>query len=195
MIKINLLAEKKPAKEKGPIITIEPGEKKWKAYLLIGILALSIIFIGWQWFRLERKTRHLISENAKANDELRRLEDVRKKRDLYQKQRDLLERKINILLKLKKAQTVPVHILDQISRNLPDFLWLESISEKSYVITIKGKATTYTAVSNFYNNLNTSPFFINVTLGQTKEVSEGVSFTLRCTFTMEKEGAEAKTET
>ncbi len=194
MIKINLLAEKKPTKEKGPIITIEPGEKKWKAFLLIGIIAVCIIWIGFRWVSLNAQTSHLESENEKADKELVRLEEVRKKRDLYQAQRDMLEKKINILLKLKKAQTVPVHILDQISRNLPDFLWLDSLSEKSYVITIKGKATTYNAVSNFYNNLSHSPYFTNVTLGQTKEISEGVSFTLRCTFAMEKESAEVKKE-
>jgi Tfp pilus assembly protein PilN len=187
MIKINLLAEKKPTKEKGPIITIETGENKWKAFLLIGILLLVIIIIGWYWVSLETQTRHLISENEKADKELKRLEDVRKKRDLYQQQRDLLERKINILLDLKKAQKIPVHILDQISRNLPDFLWLTSISEKGSVITIKGKATTYNAVSNFYNNLDRSPHFYDVTLGQTKEISEGVTFTLKCTFTLERE--------
>lgn len=194
MIKINLLAEKKPTKEKGPIITIEAGEKKWKAYLLIGVLILCIIIIGWHWISLGNQTRHLISENEKADKELKRLEDVRKKRDQYQQQRDLLERKINILLKLKKAQTVPVHILDQISRNLPDFLWLDSLSEKSYVITIKGKAITYNAVSNFYNNLNKSAYFTSVTLGQTKRISEGVIFTLRCTFVMGRESPEANKE-
>lgn len=190
MIKINLLAEKKPTKDKSPIITIEAGEKKWKAFLLVGILLLCILFIGWRWVSLESQTRHLISENEKADKELKRLEDVRKKRDLYQQQRDLLQRKINILLTLKKAQTVPVHILDQISRNLPDFLWLDSLSEKGYVITIKGKATTYNAVSNFYNNLSESTHFYDVTLGQTKEISEGVSFTLKCTFAFKKEVTE-----
>ncbi len=190
MIKINLLAEKKPSKEKGPIITIETGEKKWKAFLLVGILLLAIVIIGWRWMNLETQKRYLISENEKADQDLKRLEDVRKKRDLFQQQRDQLERKINILLELKKAQKVPVHILDQISRNLPDFLWLTSLSEKGYVITIKGKATTYNAVSNFYNNLNKSPHFYDVTLGQTKEISEGVSFTLKCTFTLEQQSPE-----
>lgn len=194
MIKINLLAEKKPSKEKGPIITIETGEKKWKAFLLVGILLLAIIIIGWRWMSLETQKRYLISENEKADQDLKRLEDVRKKRDLFQQQRDQLERKINILLELKKAQKVPVHILDQISRNLPDFLWLTSLSEKGSVITIKGKATTYNAVSNFYNNLNKSPHFYDVTLGQTKEISEGVTFTLKCTFTLEQQSPEKAQE-
>ncbi|MEW5805930.1 MAG: PilN domain-containing protein [Acidobacteriota bacterium] len=195
MIKINLLAERRPAKERAPIITIERGEGWWRGLILIGIIVLSFIVVAGWYYSLDRQTRRLKAENERADKELKRLEEVRKKGDLYQKRRDLLERKVNIILQLKKNQTVPVLILDQISRNLPDFLWLDSLSEKSNVITLNGKATTYTAVSNFYNNLNQSAYFNNVSLGQTKEIPEGVSFQLSCTFVPEgKQPQEATKE-
>ncbi len=63
-----------------------------------------------------------------------------------------------------------MHILDQLSRNLPDFLWLEKMNANNNQITITGKATTYNAVTNFYNNLSRSGFFQDVTLGRTFEV-------------------------
>ncbi len=192
MIKINLLAERKPSREKAPILTVSEGEGTWKMYILLAIIAIVILGIGWRWFSLEQKTKSLKAAHVEADKELKRLEEVRKKGDLYQKQKDLLERKVNLILDLKRNQTVPVHILDQISKNLPDFLWLDSLSEKNYVLTINGKATTYTAVSNFYNNLDKSSYFQDVNLGQTKEVTEGVSFALSCRFVPEGKKEETK---
>ncbi len=192
MIRINLLAERKPSREKAPILTVSEGEGTWKMYLLLVIIVVVILGIGWRWYSLERETKRLQAAHAEADKELKRLEEIRKKGDLYQKQKDLLERKVNLILDLKRNQTVPVYILDQISKNLPDFLWLDSLSEKNYVLTINGKATTYTAVSNFYNNLDTSSYFQDINLGQTKEVTEGVSFVLNCRFVPEEKQGETK---
>ncbi len=75
-----------------------------------------------------------------------------------------------------------MHILDQVSRNLPDFLWLESMSANNNQISISGKATSYNAVTNFYNSLSDSGLFANVSLGRTFEVQEGVAFSLTCAF-------------
>ena len=120
------------------------------------------------------------------DDELKehrkRLEAAIKKSEEYERQRDLLARKITLITDLKKQQEVPVHILDQVSRNLPEFLWLDTMSASDNNISISGKATTYNAVSNFYSNLTTSGFFGEVTLGRTFEVPEGVSFSITCTF-------------
>jgi len=69
-----------------------------------------------------------------------------------------------------------------VSRNLPDFLWLESMSVNNNQITISGKATSYNAVTNFYNNLSDSGFFASVSLGRVFEVQEGVAFSLTCGF-------------
>jgi len=94
----------------------------------------------------------------------------------------LLERKINLITDLKRQQAVPVHMLDQISKNLPEFLWLESMQANNNQINIVGRATTYNAVSNFYNNLNGSGHFAGVTLGGASEVPEGVTFNLNSAF-------------
>ena len=77
---------------------------------------------------------------------------------------------------------MPVYILDQVSKNLPEFLWLDRMSASTNEINISGKATNYNAVSNFYTNLSDSGFFSNVSLGRTFEVPEGVAFSLSCNF-------------
>lgn len=183
MIKINLLAERKPTRAKvSKAIKLE-GAGSGSNILLIGIFLIGVLVAGGWWWMLSSETADWQQKLVEADAELQRLEPVIKKSDQYEAQRQLLARKINLITSLKARQEVPVYILDQISRNLPDFLWLESMKANNNQITIGGKATTYTAVSNFYTNLTDSNYFEDVGLGRTFEVPEGVAFSVNCRFT------------
>jgi len=182
MIKVNLLAERKPVKAKQTSSLKLEGVGGSQNLLLSGILLLGFLVAGgWAWSR-QVAIKDLQEQNRKADAELQRLVEIRKKGDLYKKQKELLERKINLITDLKKKQSVPVHILDQISRNLADFLWLDSMAVTGSKIAIAGKGTTYTAVSNFYNNLAACGWFDDVVMGKAAEIPEGVGFSLTCTF-------------
>ena len=183
MIKINLLAEKGQTKAKVSPTTIQTeGMGSGQNLLLMGLLVVGVLISGGWWWSLKGTTAQLKNDIEVADAELERLSEVRRKRDEYTRQKELLERKIELITNLKKQQAAPVHILDQISRNLPDFLWLETMTSTANAISVSGKATTYNAVSNFYGNLNDSGYFLDVTLGRTFEVPEGVSFSLTCRF-------------
>ena len=192
MIKINLLAERKAAKAKAPAaFKLEMGGSQ--NVLLAGILVIGfLVAAGWSWARSAELGR-VQHQKQEAEAELKRLEDVRKKAEAFKKQKELLERKINLITELKKKQAVPVHILDQVSRNLPDFMWLDSMTASSNAVSIAGKATTYNAVSNLYDNLRASGQFTDVVLGKTNEIAEGVSFSLTCRYA--PPGAAANPET
>ena len=181
MIKINLLAERKAAKAKAPsTLKFEMGGSQ--NFLLVGILLLgALVAGGWSWSRVSELSR-VRREKTADEAELKRLEEIRKKAEAFKKQKELLERKINLITDLKKKQAVPVHILDQVSRNLPDFMWLDSMTAASNAITIVGKATTYNAVSNLYDNLRASGQFTEVVLGKTSEGQDAVSFSLTCKY-------------
>ena len=181
MIKINLLAERKAAKAKAAAsFKFEMGGSQ--NLLLAGIIVVGLLVAGgWWWARVSELNR-VRQAKVTAQAELKRLEEVRKKAEAFKTQKELLERKINLITELKKKQAVPVHILDQVSRNLPEFMWLDSLTANSNAINIVGKATTYNAVSNLYDNLRASGQFSDVVLGKTVEIAEGVSFSLTCRY-------------
>jgi type IV pilus assembly protein PilN len=183
MIKINLLAERKQAKTKAPSAIKVEGMGSGQNLLLVGLLLLGFIVAGGWWWMVSNDLKSWRQKHVEADRELERLAEIRKKGEEYKQRKELLARKIDLITELKKRQAVPVHILDQISKNLPEFLWLDSMSANNSRISISGKATTYTAVSNFYENLNGSGHFGQVNLGRVFEVPEGVSFSLTCNFT------------
>jgi Tfp pilus assembly protein PilN len=183
MIKINLIAEKKAAKSKVPSSLKLEGSGGAQNLLLVGILLIGVVIaVVWTW-SLNSTLDDLYRQHADADQELKRLEAIRAKGEEYKEQKELLARKIDLITSLKKQQEVPVHILDQVSKNLPDFLWIDRMNANNDAISIGGKATTYNAVSNFYQNLTSSGYFVEVTLGRTYEVAEGVAFSLTCKFT------------
>lgn len=183
MIKINLLAERKkqPSTSSRKKIQFDGGQGARQG-LLASIVILGLVVAGWMWWSAKSDISRLQEEHRAADRRLEELEEVRKKGDQFTARKELLERKIQLITELKRRQEVPVHILDQVSRNLPDFLWLDSMNASQSNISIVGKATTYNAVSNFYRNLTDSGYFTNVNLGRTFEVAEGVSFSLTATF-------------
>ena len=193
MIKINLLSEKKkkPTKSRSePRFDME-GMGSGRNVVLIGVLIIGmLVAVGW-WWTLDRSISEWQTRIEEADQELKRLEVAIGKSEEFEAQKELLTRKITLITDLKQQQTIPVHILDQISRSLPDFLWLESLSANDNRITIQGKATTYAAVSNFYGNLSDSGYFGAVELGRTFEVNAGVSFSLTCNFAAQNVAAGA----
>jgi len=195
MIKINLIAEKKQTKAK-PATTglkLETGSGG-RNVLLVAILVVGFgVAAIWTW-SVTSTLKDWEVKHREADAELQRLEEVRKKGEEYKVRKELLARKIDLITELKKKQEVPVHILDQISKNLPDFLWLERMTASDNALSIVGKATTYNAVSNFYNNLEDSGFFTNVALGRTYEADEGVVFSLSCAFVVPQQAQQPPQE-
>ena len=184
MIKINLLAEKKAPKAKAAARP-RSGRSLSGAQnlLLMGIVLVGVVASAGWWYMLNHRLVELSRKHVVADRELERLEEVRRKGEEYKLQKELLARKIELITQLKKQQAVPVHILDEVSRHLPDFLWLESMTANQNQIGLTGKATNYNSVSSFYQNLTDSGYFTNVTLGRTFEVPEGVAFSLSALFT------------
>jgi type IV pilus assembly protein PilN len=183
MIKINLLAGAEKVKARAvKTPRFEGVGTLGQNVLMAGVVILALLFIGWRWYSLESESRRLRVEISKAQAEKERLQAIIKKGEEYKAKKELLERKIALITQLKRNQSGPVHLLDEVSKQLPDFLWLDNMNESGATVVIMGKATTYNAVSNFYNNLTGSRYFNNVVLGTITAIPVGVTFSVTCQF-------------
>jgi type IV pilus assembly protein PilN len=191
MIKINLLATAPQGKVRAPKAPrLEVGDLGQNV-LMTGVVLLAVLFIGWRWYDLASEARRLQREIAAAEEEKRRLQEIIKKGEDFKAKKELLQRKITLITQLKRNQSGPVHLLDEVSKQLPDFLWLDTMTESGFNIQIQGKATTYNAVSNFYNNLTGSRYFQNVTMGAITAIPVGVTFSVTCQFVPHPAGTPA----
>ena len=180
MIRINLI-------EKRDAVATPKAARPKISVGFVGALSVLLVVAGfgaaaYQWWRLDQREKKLTTDIAAADQELADLKKVLQTMGEHQTKKKELEHRVELISNLKRRQNVPVQLLDMLSRQVPDFLWLESLDERSGAISLKGKATTYNAVSNFYNNLRDSGCFADVTLGATSKAKEGVSFALSCKF-------------
>ncbi len=183
MIRINLIAGTQQGK--GSSISLPRFEGTGAVgqnMLMVGVVVLALLCVGWRWHSLSSEQGRLRTDVVKAEQERERLKAIIKKGKDYKAKKELLERKISLITDLKKQQQGPVHLLDEVSRQLPEFLWLQTMNESGSKVQMKGSATTYNAVSDFYNNLNGSAYFQDVVLGTISVAPAGVTFSMKCTF-------------
>jgi len=161
MIRINLLApsERVVAKKKGVGIQLA-GQKLTIACSVI--LVLTVLLIGWRYWTLTRTSSELDSEIAAAQEETARLHSVIQQVQQFEQRRAQLQQRVVLIEQLRKGQTGPVHMLDQVSRALPGMLWLTELKQNEKVpgeVVIDGRCTTLTGLSDFVSNLEASGYF------------------------------------
>jgi type IV pilus assembly protein PilN len=79
----------------------------------------------------------------------------------FEQRRAQLQQRVALIEDLRRNQTGPVHMLDQISRALPDMLWLIDLKQGTdpNEVLIDGRVTSLTGLSDFVANLEASGYF------------------------------------
>lgn len=183
MIKINLLAEARAEKvARAPLVSMGTGSIN--NYIVLALLFVAIAYVGITYWKLSATLSRLQAEVSEANREYERLKPIIAEVEQFKKKNADLKRKIEIIEKLKANQYGPVRIMDEVSKALPEMLWLTSMDLKDATLTIQGQAFNENAVANFIANLAGSPFFQEPSL-QIMQQDRGnlFSFNLSCNFT------------
>lgn len=156
MVKINLLAEgKRPIiarRAKQPLLQLSGANA---ANIVLAAVAVASLLAAATWyFLLERNIKRKAAEIAVAQKEVDELQQVIKEVEEFKRRRDELTRKVQIITDLKNNQRGPVQIMDEVSRALPELLWLTRMDVSASAINFQGTAMNMSAVANFIENLD-----------------------------------------
>src|SRR5205814_5730556 len=75
---------------------------------------------------------------------------------VFENRKSTLEQRVALIERLRQGQTVPVQLLDHISRSVPDMLWLTDLKQEGQFVTIEGRSTTLIGLSDFVGNLGSN---------------------------------------
>ncbi len=188
MIRINLLATERRAAK-----AAAPGFQAGQKMMVIGslILVLTAVGVGWRFWALGQQKSEVARQIEVSKREEARLQEILKQVEEFQNRRKMLEARVALIDELRKGQTAPVHMIDQVSRALPDMTWLTSVQQSSYTLTLQGRCLTLTSLSDFIGNLEASRYFIRPVEIIESAVIPGdaggpelIQFTIRGTFQM-----------
>lgn len=116
--------------------------------------ACAVVFLGWQFLSAQNNTQlERNSRLEKANADLdKQIADIK---DLKDQINNVLERK-HVVENLQTNRSQAVVILDELSRQLPEGIYLKSIKQTGNLITIDGVADTNARVATLVRNLSVS---------------------------------------
>jgi type IV pilus assembly protein PilN len=153
VIRVNLLGVERQ-KTRKPLLAIDPGQSV--TVLCSLILVAAVLLIGWWYWSLSGETAQVEAEIAAAQQEAARLQPILAEVQQFEQQRTQLQERVTLIEQLRSGQSLPVQLLDHVSRSVPDMLWLTELSQQDNQLTIQGRSTTLISLSDFVGNLATS---------------------------------------
>jgi type IV pilus assembly protein PilN len=189
MIRVNLLGTKEAPAGGGTIMDVGPvgggggGSEKKGILVAVAILGLAVAAIVVQFLSATRQKNQLEEEINQLTAEKNRLAPIILEVQKYQAKLAELEEKEKLIERLKSEREGPVRMLDSLSAELPDFVWLTQLQQRGNQVTIDGMAASYVSIADYIRKLEDSDWFQNVELVDakvdTRQEQEFTQFQLR----------------
>lgn len=166
MIKINLLEverERRPkaAAARGGVPTM---------LLALLIIGASVVAFVLYYLAISNRLSSLLTDVQQKRIRKKELEPYIKRVDELEARKLELAKKNNAIEQLRSQRTIPVHILDEVSRSLPEYLWLTSMILKADILSIDGQTLQEQAIPTFMKSLDASEFIGTCRLIETKQM-------------------------
>ena len=161
MIRINLL----------PHRLIKRAERQ-REFGLMGLMAAgaacAVVFLGWQFLGSQKDAQ--LERNDRLEKAIVSLDkEIADIKDLKDQISTMLERK-QVVENLQTNRSQAVVVLDELSRQLPEGMYLKNIKQQGNVISIEGIADTNARVATLVRNLSTSNWMESPSLVEIKSV-------------------------
>ena len=161
MIRINLLAvDRERTKRRPSAGTSGPQLTQQRITLACSlILVLTLLGIGWWYWSLKLQSDRIEDDIVTSQKETARLRTLIQQVQTNDARRAQLQQRVALIEELRKGREGPVRMLDEISRSLPDMLWLTQVKQQGADLTITGRCMSLTALSDFVDNLKLGGYF------------------------------------
>ncbi len=150
MVKINLLPWREERRQQ---LTKE-------FFVLLGIggfiaaaIAAAIFYVYSQNIEFQK------NRNTRINNEITRLNAQIKEIEGYEKERNGLLARKNVIEELQANRTQMVHLFDELVKSIPNGVFLENIKQNGNSIQLEGYAQSHSRVSAYMRLLEKSEWF------------------------------------
>lgn len=173
MIDIDLLKREKRkevrARPKAPGVSIKVPFNVATVFA-IGLIVLLVIVLGVIYITQMAEINKQKDAIKRAQIERAKLQDkIDLINDLTQREAKL-KVKFGVIEALDKGKFFEPKLLEELSKSLPEYCWINSISEGGGIISLEGTAFSNMTVAEFMERLSLSPSFQNVELSMTQRV-------------------------
>ncbi len=167
MIRINLLGQNRPKATRRqvdpgaglPILFIGVG-------LLFGFLILGYLYYSWQ-NQLNAENSRIKQLQAQKAD----LEQVKMQVEAFEKQKTVLQQRVQTIEQLQRDRTGGQELLDEIAATVSrtENLWLTTMARKGNNLALEGASASINSVANFITALKRSGYFQKVEIKESRQ--------------------------
>jgi len=186
LIEVNLLPGGKKRQSRGSKFQLSMpsfggrGGSKFDGWM-IGSAATIVLALGamsWMFFGARSTAAELEVAIEDAVRDSARYADLIQKTEGLRARRDSIGQKVAIIQQIDSDRYIWSHILDEVSRSLPDYTWLTQLVQVSagdgfgVEFRIEGRAGNTIALTRFMESLEASPFIRDVALITSEQITE-----------------------
>src|SRR3989449_8606972 len=170
MIRINLLGQIRPKASRRAPSTVDAGGALPAVFigagLVLGALVLGFFYYTWQ-NQLNKENAEIKRLTAQKTE----LEQIKQQVELFEKQKDLLQRRVSTIEQLQRDRTGGQELLGMVANTVSrtENLWLTEMVRKGSVLSMEGTSASVNAVANFITALKRSGYFQKVEIKEAKQ--------------------------
>ena len=194
MIRINLLGRARPKAARQAV----PLEATLQIVFFAAALLVAFGVLYYNWHSTNQQITEVRLHIQKQTGEKARLEQLKAQVDEFERQKVVLQQRINIIEELQRNRTGGQELLDALANTVTrtDTLWLTSMTRSGNGLTLVGSAGSINAVANFITQLEHSGYFNQIEIKESTQDPKNVAvqtftFTLTAQFALPQEKSAA----
>src|SRR3990170_3743530 len=164
MIKINLLEVEKERRAKVTAPAATPT-----AVVAVIVFGAAIAAFAFYFLAIQNRLSNLEKDVEQKRAKKKELEPYIKRVDELERRKNELAKKNHAIEELRSQRTIPVHVLDEVSRAVPEYLWLTQMAMKGDLLNIDGETLQEQAIPTFMKSLDASELVGTCSLVETRQ--------------------------
>jgi Tfp pilus assembly protein PilN len=168
-----------------------PSVDRWLLFMITAWIVGPLV-MAWLFFGVRNRVSDFEIAIESARMDSARYAEMRAANQVLQARQDTIAAKLEVIQEIDAGRFSWAHVLDEISRSLPQYTWLMNVTSKPMSepldmprFLIEGRTGNTFALTEFMQELEASPFLRSINLMSTDQVREGESMIY--SFTLEGE--------
>lgn len=142
----------------------------------VAVAVLAVAAVAWMHFSTSARLNDLRAEEQAALRDSARYAVLRTQGDSLRAQVEEISAKLEVIQELDGGRYVWPHIMDEVSRTLPPYVWLVNMNEVTAdggfpTVRIQGRAGNLLALSRYMRELESSPFLAGARLISSEQIA------------------------
>lgn len=183
MIEINLLpgAQKRKKRKSGAGFSLKlpeslPGIDRMIAFIVVAWI-IGPAIAAWLYLGVQGEIDETQVALDQAVADSARFAAIIETQESLRTRQETIAEKLELIQEIDAGRYIWPHILDEVSRALPPYTWLERMAQRSGgpnpVFEVQGRTGSLPAMTRFMDALEASPFLRNIQLVSTQQASIG----------------------